>query len=71
MCIVDSFLRAFSRKATAPLSLLFVLLISMSGSVQSAITTYTDEVTCFADLSLHIQLPESFEDSAWNLVPGG
>ena len=40
----------------------------MSGTVQSVVTTYTDEATYLADLSLYVQVSESFENNDWNSV---
>jgi len=40
----------------------------LPAAVQSAVTTYTDEVTYLADLSAYTRLSESFEGSAWDVV---
>ena len=68
MSVINSKLKLSLINRSASLSLLFLLLMSMSGAVQSVITTYTDEATYLAALSSYVRVSESFEDNDWNLV---
>jgi len=68
MSVINSILKTSSKNRTVLQSLLFMLLISVSGAVQSVITTYTDEAAYLAALSSYVQLSESFEGTAWDGV---
>ena len=75
MWIINSILKVSSKNSLVLLSLLFVLLISMSGAARSEIRTYTSEATYLKDLkdptifaSVPQKVQESFEGSAWDLV---
>jgi hypothetical protein len=70
MWIINSILKVASKSSPVLLTLLFVLLISMSGAAQSEIRTYTNEATYLTDLAIFApqQVQESFEGSAWDSV---
>ena len=68
MCDISPFLKALSENRVAHLSASFVLLLSITGTAQSAITTYTDEANYLANLAEYTQVSESYEGAAWDSV---